>query len=508
MKAALNRIFFSFLKGVERVGNALPHPAFLFLLLCGIVVLISFLAAQFGLEAIHPKTKQVLLPVNLLSVEGLHYLLTEMVKNFTGFAPLGTVLVAMIGFSFAEKSGLLGALLRLIVIKSPKALVIPAILLAGVLSHTAGDIGYVLLIPLSAMAAYQVGLHPLAGLAASFAGVSGGFAANFLLSTADPLLSGISQEAARIIDADYKVSPLANWYFMASSSILIVLIGTLVTNKIVIPFLGKFSGAAPESEGLALKEEEKKGLRVAGLVLAVLVGFILWGCVPEDGFLRDPKTGNLLTSPILKGIVPVVFLIGTLTGLAYGFVAKSFRTQDDLVRAMQDAMVTMAPYLVLVFFASQFIALFNYSNVGVIAAIHGADYLETVGLGSVSLMIGFILLTVVMDLMIGSASAKWALMAPIFIPMFMLLGYAPELTQSAYRIGDSVVNIISPLMSYFPLILAFAAKYDSQARVGTLVALMLPYSLSFLLFWSCFLFLWMTMEWPLGPGAELWYRLP
>ncbi len=507
-KSLLSRFFFVFLKKIETIGNALPHPAFLFLLLSVMVVILSYFVSHSGIEAIHPKTKEILQPVNLLSVTGLHFLLTEMVKNFTGFAPLGTVLVAMLGFSFAEKSGLLAALLRALVLRAPRFLVIPAILLAGVLSHTAGDIGYVLLVPLSAMAAYQVGLHPLAGLAASFAGVSGGFAANFLLSTADPLLSGISQEAARIVDAGYRVSPVVNWYFMASSSLLIVLIGTLVTNRIVIPFLGRYTGQVEKSSEGALRPEEKRGLIAAGLVLAILVLTILAGCYPEDGFLRDPKTGDLLHSPVLKGVVPIIFLVGTLTGLAYGFIAKTFKNQNDLIDAMQSAMATMAPYLVLVFFAAQFIALFNFSNVGVITAIHGANALEHLDLSAVTIMVGFILLTVVMDLMIGSASAKWALMAPIFVPMFMLLGFAPELTQAAYRIGDSVVNIISPLMSYFPLILAFAAKYDSKARVGTLVALMLPYSLSFLVFWSCFLFLWMTMEWPLGPGAQLWYRLP
>jgi aminobenzoyl-glutamate transport protein len=496
------------LEAVERVGNALPQPALLFLLLTGVVILVSFVAHTLGFSAVHPIKKDNLVVLNLLSMAGLHYLLTDMVKNFTGFAPLGTVLVAMLGFSFAEKSGLLSTVLRLLVLKSPRFLIVPVVLLAGILSHTAGDVGYVLLIPLAAMVFHSAGLHPLAGLAASFAGVSGGFAANFLLSTADTLLGGLSQEAARIIDPQFVVTPVANWYFMASSSLLIILIGTLVTNRIIIPYLGDYKGEAPLAALDRLSLSERRGLWAAGWAGAVIFILLLLGTIPESGFLRDPVNGSLLSSPLLKGIVPLIFVIGAATGLAYGFTAKTFKNQSDVINAMQESMVMMAPYLVLVFFASQFIALFNHSNMGVILAVHGSEALKTMNMSGAFLMICFIFLTVILDLFIGSASAKWALMAPIFVPMFMLLGYSPALTQASYRIGDSVVNIISPLMSYFPLILAFMNKYEPKARVGTLIAIMLPYSISFLIFWSAMLFLWMTFGWDMGPGAGLWYSLP
>lgn len=494
-----------FLFFIERAGNALPHPALLFLILTVFVIALSAVVSVLGIEAAHPVTKKIIQSSNLLSVNGLHLILTDMVKNFTSFAPLGTVLTAMLGFSIAEKSGLLPALLRLLVMRAPRKLVIPAILMAGVLSHTAGDVGYILLIPLAAMTFHSVGMNPIAGLAICFAGVSGGFAANLLLSTADVLLSGLSQEAARIIDPAYVVTPVSNWYFMATSSFLIVAIGTLVATKITIPFAGVYTGEAPRETMTDLSRDEKRGLQLAGLTAFLLLAVIAFGIIPSDGYLRDPAA-DLFHSPLLKGVVVVVFFLGALTGLAYGYGAKTFKNPNDVVNAMQEAMATMAPYLVLVFFASQFIAFFNASNVGLILAVKGSEVLKTAGLGIIPLMLGFIVLVCFLDLVIGSASAKWALLAPIFVPMFMLVGAAPELTQAAYRIADSVVNIISPLMSYFPLILAFAIKYDPRARVGTVIALMLPYSIAFLLFWSLMLFVWIFFDLPLGPGANLFYN--
>lgn len=496
------------LHALERAGNALPHPAVLFLGLTVGVILLSAAAGSFGLSALHPVKKEPIVALNLFSAAGLQMLMTDMVKNFTGFAPLGTVLVALLGFSLAEKSGLVSTLLRLLVLNSPRGLLVPAVLFAGVLSHTAGDVGYVLLIPLAALTFHSAGLNPLAGLAICFAGVSGGFAANILLSTADPLLSGITQEAARIIDPRYPVTPLANWYFMATSSFLIVGVGTLVANRVTIPFLGPYKGEA-ERKGLErLSADERRGLVWAGLVLAVLMGGALWGVVPEDGFLRSPKNPDILHSPLISGVVAVIFILGAATGLAFGAGARTFKDHMGPVNAMQEAMATMAPYLVLVFFASQFIALFNFSNMGLILAVHGSEFLKGLGLGTIPLMIGFILLTCVLDIFIGSASAKWALIAPVFVPMFMLTGTAPELTQAAYRVGDSVINIVSPLMAYFPLILSFANKYDPKAKVGTVLALMVPYSFWFLVSWCVMLFLWVTFEIPLGPGAALYYVLP
>jgi len=489
---------------VERAGNALPHPAVLFLWLSLVVIIASALVTGAGIEAMHPVKNEPIRATNLLSVTGLQLVITDMVKNFSGFAPLGTVLVAMLGFSIAEKSGLIPALMRLLVLKSPRPLLIPAILVAGVLSHTAGDVGYVLLIPLAGMAFHSAGMNPIAGIAVCFAGVSGGFAANFLLSTADTMLSGLSQEAARIIDPKYVVTPVANYYFMATSSVLIVTIGTLIANRVTIPFAGAYKGSAAHQDLKALSSDEKRGLLVAGLVALALITFMAFGAVPADGYLRDPKA-DFFHSPMMKGVVSFVFLFGALTGIAYGYASHKFTKHNDVINAMQEAMATMAPYLVLVFFASQFISLFNASNVGLILAVKGSDALKATGLGILPLMFGFIILTCLLDLVIGSASAKWALMAPVVVPMFMLLGISPELTQAAYRIADSVVNIISPLMSYFPLILAMIIRYEPDAKVGTLLALMLPYSMAFLLFWTAMLMIWIALGLPIGPGAPLHY---
>lgn len=501
-------LLYRFLARVERAGNALPHPALMFLILMFVVIILSAVFSVMGITALHPVSKETLSAVNLFSAHGLRTIITDMVKNYTGFAPLGTVLVAMLGFSLAEKSGLLTTLLRLLVLKAPKALLVPAVLLAGVMSHTGGDIGYVLLIPLAGLTFHSAGRNPIAGIAICFAGVSGGFAANILLSTADPLLSGISQEAARILNTSYVVSPLSNYYFMATSSLLIIGIGTLIANKITIPFLGDYQGESPRGALEKLSAGEKSGLLWSGLVALGLVLFLLAGLVPADGYLRDPATPDFLHSAALKGVVAIIFLFGALPGLAFGFASKTFKNQNDVVKAMQEAMVTMAPYLVMVFFAAQFIQLFSISNMGLILAVKGSEVLRELNLGPIPLMLGFILLTVLLDLVIGSASAKWALMAPIFVPMFMLLGVSPELSQASYRIADSVVNIISPLMPYFPLILAFTNKYDPKASIGTVIALMLPYSIGFLIFWSLMLFAWITFNLPLGPGAHLHYVLP
>lgn len=487
---------------VEVLGNKLPHPALLFFYLSLVVIALSWMADFFQLQAIHPISKETLLPVNLLSAHGLRLFLADMVKNFTGFAPLGTVLIAMLGFSIAEKSGWISAILKLVVSRSSPRILVPMILLAGILSHTGGDLGYVLLIPLSAIAFQSAGLHPLAGLTISFAGVSGGFAANFLLSTADPMLAGITQEAARILKPDITISPLSNWYFMSASSLLIIGIGTWVGQKVTIPFLGPWNGAthttADQKALLSLAAHEKKALIYSFAALIVFIIFLVLGHISTFGYLLDPKNPNLLGSYALKGVVSLIFILGSLLGIVYGKVSGSFKKTNDIIAAMQDSMSTMAPYIVMVFFASQFIALFNQSNMGIILAVNGSTFLKSLDLHTGVLILGFILLTVILDLVIGSASAKWTLMAPIFVPLFILLDIRPELTQAAYRVADSVVNIISPLMIYFPMIMAFANKYDPKAKVGTLIALMLPYSIFFLIFWSVMLLAWIYLGWPLG----------
>ncbi len=491
------------LGAVERLGNALPHPASLFAGLALLVVLLSGLFKALGAGAVHPGTGELIEPVSLLTLHGLHRILTEMVTNLTSFAPLGTVLVSMMGIGIAERTGLIGAALRLLVLSAPRGLLTFLIVLAGILSNTASEVGYVLLVPLGAIIFQTMGRHPLAGLAAAFAGVSGGYSANLLLGTIDPLLAGLSEEAARIIDPAYLVNPACNWYFMIVSTFFIAAAGTWVTERIVVPRLGAYTGEGAGEPLARLTADEKRGLRFAAVAGLVFAAFLAAGTVPAGGYLRDPATGDLLRSPFTSGIVAFIFLGAALLGVAYGLGARTIRSDGDAVAGMGKSMETLGVYIVLCFFAAQFVAYFKWTNLGLIVAVKGAGALQSAGLGDIPLMLSFVALSALMNLVMGSASAKWAIMAPVFVPMFMLLGYSPELVQATYRVGDSVTNVISPLMSYFPLIVAFMKKYEDRAGIGTVVATMLPYSVAFFLVWTALLVGWLLLGLPLGPGAAL-----
>lgn len=496
-----------FLAVVERAGNTLPHPATLFFLLTVLVVIASAVVAQFDVGVVHPKTGDIVTPVNLLSVDGLQRIMGGLVTNFTGFAPLGTVLVALIGIGVAEHSGLIGACLRIVVLNAPRFLLTPIVVFAGVMSNMASEIGYVLLVPLAGLLYVAAGRHPILGIAAAFAGVSGGYSANLLLGTIDPLLSGLSQEAAQIVDPEYTVSPAANLFFMQASTPLVTLLGWFVTEKIVARRFPDGNYGRGDEKIEPLSPAEKRGLAYAGLATALLTALVLWATVPADGALRIAGESDVLKSlaPFLHGIVALIFVAGGLVGIAYGVGAGTIRSDTDVINGMSRSMGTLASYLVLVFFAAQFVALFNWTQLGLIFAVEGAEFLKSVGLPKIPLLLCFILLTAVVNLAMGSASAKWALMAPVFVPMFMLLGYSPEVTQTAYRVGDSVTNIISPMMSYFALVIAFLQRYEPKAGIGTVVATMIPYSITFLLGWSLLFALWIALGLPLGPGAPLVY---
>lgn len=491
-----------FLGSVERIGNLLPHPATLFAGFALLVVLASWVASWFNLTVTHPGTGETISTVNLVSKEGLNMILSKMVTNFTSFAPLGTVLVSLLGIGIAEGSGLIGAILRKIVLAAPKRLLTFVIVFAGILSNTASEVGYVLLVPLAAVIFQAAGRHPIAGLAAAFAGVSGGYSANLLLGTIDPLLAGLSEEAARILDPTYLVNPAANYYFMFVSTFVIAILGTWVTEKIVVPRLGIYEGEEKAIGLETLNPLEKKGLRYALIASLLFTVFIVGGLIPYDGYLRGDE-GAILRSPFMSGIVAFIFLGAGLAGIAYGIGAKTFKNDEDVMKGMSKSMETLGSYIVLVFFAAQFVAYFNWTNLGLIFAVSGAEVLQSSGLGPIPLMLSFVVVSAIINLVMGSASAKWAIMAPIFIPMFMLLGYSPELVQVAYRVGDSVTNIISPMMSYFALIVAFMQRYDKKAGIGTIVSSMLPYSIVFFIGWSILLMIWIWLGLPIGPGAQL-----
>ncbi|MFC2133760.1 AbgT family transporter [Bacteroidota bacterium] len=498
-----NKFVDKFLGIIENVGNKLPHPTTLFALFALAVIILSWFVSLFDLQVIHPGTGEIIKPVSLLSVEGFHRIILNLITNFTSFAPLGTVLVSLLGIAVAEHSGLIGSVLRLLVLKAPKNLLTFVIVFAGILSNTASEIGYVLLVPLSAIIFLAVGRHPIAGLAAAFAGVSGGYSANLLLGTIDPLLAGLTQEAAHIIDTSYEVNPAANYYFMFVSTFFIAAAGTWVTEKIVIPRLGKYKGTVEAEEIKPLSSDEKRGLLYSAVSMVIFGAVVLLGLIPENGFLRDQETLSILKSPFLKGIVSFIFFGGVVAGIAYGIGAKTIKNDADAIKGMNKSMETLGSYIVLVFFAAQFVAFFNWTNLGMIVAVEGANILKSSGLGPIPLLLAFIAISSMINLVIGSASAKWAVMAPVFIPMFMILGYSPELVQVAYRVGDSVTNIISPMMSYFALIIAFINKYDKKAGIGTLIATMIPYTITFFVVWTILFIVWFIFNIPVGPGAEM-----
>ena len=507
-------LFDRFLNGVERVGNKLPHPIALFAIFAAVTALLSAIFAAMGVSAsgelINRATNtvemQTITAVSLLNQKGVIYMLTSAVKNFTGFAPLGVVLVAMLGVGVAETSGYIPTILKRTVAVTPRSLITPVVVFLGIMSNIASDAGYVVLIPIGALMFMAYGRHPMAGLAAAFAGVSGGFSANLVIGTTDPLLSGISTEAVHILDAARSVEPTSNWYFMIASTFLITIIGTIVTDYIVEPRLGKYNGKFLEGafESNQITAKEQKALRMANITLLVMTLLVVLVCLPADSFMRNPKTGSLIAgAPLMQRIIVLIMFFFLIPSVVFGYVSGKFKDNKDVCGAMGKAMSSMGAYIALAFVAAQFISYFSYTKLGTIIALKGAQFIESTGIGGIPLMILFILFSAFINLFMGSASAKWTILAPVFIPMFMLLGYSPELTQVAYRIGDSTTNIITPLMSYFAMIIVFAKEYDENSGIGTLISTMLPYSIFFLIGWSLLLVVWMFFGLPLGPGAGL-----
>jgi aminobenzoyl-glutamate transport protein len=493
------------LNSIERVGNLLPDPAILFLILLFVVWGFSALLSPMTFAEIDPRTGEPLVVNNLLTGTALATFLATMVQTFTSFHPLGVVLVALLGVGVAEHTGFINAGLKgLLGVTSPMLLT-PMLIFVAIISHTAADAGYVLVIPLGAVIFYAAGRHPLAGIAAAFAGVSGGFSANFIPSAIDPLLAGLTQEAAQIMAPDRLVNPLANWYFTAASSFLIILVGWYLTDKVVEPRLKSVVvdgdvAEIPQME--ALTQPERRGLTAALVAMLLGLAVLIIVTLPGDSPMRAPD-GEITasTAPLMQSIVPLIFLLFLIPGVVYGYMAKTVKSHRDIVQGMSKSMSTMGYYIVLAFFASLFIAAFGRSNIGALLALKGAGALQALALPGQVTIIGIILLSGGVNLLIGSASAKWALLAPVFVPMLMALGISPELTQAAYRVGDSTTNIITPLMPYFPLVVVFSQKYVKNTGIGTLVSMMLPYSVVFLVLWTAFLLIYWMVGIPLGLQA-------
>ncbi|MDX1459924.1 MAG: AbgT family transporter [Xanthomonadales bacterium] len=494
---------------IERVGNRLPDPAVLFIALLFIVMLLSWFLSYFEYSVIDPRTREPLAVVNQLSGPALAQFFSSMVTTFAHFHPIGVVLVAMLGIGVAEHTGFINAALRAMLGFTARWLLTPMVIFVGLISHTAADAGYVLVIPLGGVIFYAAGRHPLAGIAAAFAGVSGGFSANLVPSSIDPMLSGIAQSAAQILDPSVAVNPLNNFFFTASSSLLIVLLGWLITDRFVEPRLSR----QPVDDNIEdlpdMGERGANDARALRWALLSMLGAIVLLAVtawPDDSPWRG--TGGSLTeagAPLMGSIVALIFVLFLLPGIVFGVISGSVRSSKDVIEGMTKAMNSMAYYLVIMFFISLFIYAFSQSNLGVLLALEGAAVLQALGLPAALTITGIIALTWFINLFVGSASAKWALLAPIFVPMLMELGISPDLTQAAYRLGDSTSNIITPLMPYFPLVVVYCQRYIKNTGIGTVTAMMLPYSLGFVVLWTIFLLIYWKLGIPLGLQASYGY---
>jgi aminobenzoyl-glutamate transport protein len=515
-----------FLGFVERIGNGLPDPVFIFFYLILALIGISVVCALVGVTAMHPTqtladgSPLLLQAQSLLSAENIQRLWTQMPATFTHFHPLGYVLVVMLGAGVAERSGLFASGIRQAVRNAPKGLLTPVVAIVAMLSNHAADAGYVVMIPLAAIIFAAAGRHPMAGIAAAFAGVSGGFSANISPGQLDALLFGITEAAmdASQIDSGWSMNIAGNWYFISALLVIYLPVIWYVTDRVIEPRLGTWTpsgdqAAAFGDESAPLTDAERKGLRWAGF--AIVGVCLLWALMTfgpgtpllNDGEGTDGQPWYVTATPFFRSLVAGFFVIFLAAGWAYGAAAGTIKTHRDLVVMMAEAMKDMGYYLVLAFAAAHFVAMFNWSNLGLITAVHGAGAIENSGL-PLPIALGLIVLfAAFLNLFVGSASAKWALLAPVLVPMLLLLGISPEGATATYRVGDAATNIISPLMVYFPLVLIFAQRWQKDFGIGSLTAMMIPYSIWMLLTGVALVMLWILLGLPLGPGAPIGFDL-
>ncbi len=517
-----------FLGWVERVGNLLPEPAMIFVYLIIVLMALSTIGAALGWSASlaysgeEAPTGAVLADgaityqaTSLFSAENMGLLLAEMPRTMAGFAPLGLILVIMLGAAVAERSGLFSALIRASLRDAPRGVLTPVVTLVGMISHHASDAAYVVFIPLAAIIYAAAGRHPIAGLAAAFAAVSGGYAGNVTPGQIDVLLFGFTQEAARIVEPGWAMNPAGNWWFILAIVALYTPVIWFITDRVVEPRLGTWSGEVDadtraELARSTLEPLERQGLRRAGLAALVIVGlFVAFASLPGyTPLIDEAAAGTARLQPLYASLIAGFFLLFVAAGVAFGSAVGTVKNSHDVTEMMTQGIRAIAPYIVFVFFAAHFVAMFNWSRLGPILAINGAEALAALAFPAPLLLVSVQLLGSLLDLFIGSASAKWSALAPVVVPMFMLLGISPEMTTAAYRMGDSYTNIMTPLMSYFPLILAFARRWDTSFGVGSLLALMLPYALTFMVVGVAMVVSWVAFDLPLGPGAQVFYQAP
>ena len=502
----------SILTAVERIGNRLPDPVFIFVWLIGILIVVSVVAAIAGLAAVHPVTGEPVDAISLLSADNLRRLVTDMPTTFTHFHPLGYVLVVMLGAGVAERCGFLGAAMRVGVRDAPKLLLTPIVVAVGMVGNLAADAAYVVLIPLAGVIFAAAGRHPVAGITATFAGVSGGFSANLFPGQLDALLFGITEAGAEILSPGWNANIAGNWYLIMALFFVYLPIIWFVNDRLVEPRLGPWRGGTvvgdEEAGAGPLTELERKGLRWGALaLLAVVLLWVLLTVGPGTPLIDEAAKPEARLTPFYQSLVAGFFLLFLAGGWTYGAVTGTIKGHRDLVRMMAASMAEMGYYLVLAFAAAHFVAMFVWSNLGLILAIDGAEFLRWTNLPGPLLLGGLVLLTGFINLFVGSASAKWALLAPILVPMLMLLQISPETATAAYRIGDSATNIITPLMFYFPLILVFCRRWVEGFGLGSLMAVMIPYSVWLLISGVVIIVAWVGLDLPLGPGASVGYIL-
>ena len=499
-----------FLATIERVGNMVPHPAIIFFLLIAVVIVLSVIFAALGTtvtydgfdESIGDIVQQTTAVRSLLSGDGIRFMLTSPVANFLGFTGVGVILVAMIGVGLAEESGLIATLVRKLVAIAPRSIFTFMIVMVGVLSSIAADAGYLVLVPLAAAAFHSMGRHPLAGLAAGFSGVAAVFLVNVFVTPTDALLVEVTNDAIRTVNPEAQISVVGNLFFMIASSIVMGIICTVLTERFVEPRLGPYTGGVPVEASTGLSGSEELGLKYAGRALlgfVIVIGLLTAPPLPW-GILRNQDTGGIMAgSPFMSGLIVLISLLFLVLGYAYGKGAGTIANVTAAIGLIVKTWSNLAGMIFLLFVIANFIAFFNYTNLATVLAVNLADFLQTTNLGATSYIILFVVVVAIIDIILTGALAKWAILAPVFVPLFMRLGGDPNLVLAAYRVGDSPMNVITPLNVYLAVMVGFANKYQKDAGIGTIVALMLPYTVVLLVLWTLMLILWYTFGLPLGP---------
>ncbi|SES71832.1 AbgT family transporter [Thorsellia anophelis] len=503
-----------FLDTIERFGNAIPNITVLIFFAFLICLILSFILSKFDFDYIHPLTHEKIVIVNQMTEQGLLNLITGLVGNFMGFPPLGITIVATLGIGIAEASGFLQAILKKLLRITPRKALTPLVAFVAVVSHVASDSAYVFLMPIAALMYYNYGRHPLAGIAAAFAGLAGGFSASFLPSNIDPIMQGFTQDAAHIVDPTYSVNVLSNYFVSLGGTIGVIGMCWLITDKWVEPRLNRNIPIAFGEQKGSVKEMtymtplEIKAFRFAMLSLLLLAGGLTLWAYPESSILRFEGSLTSNKSPLMNMIVPILLVFFSVPGIIYGYITGKFKSSNDIVKSMEGILTTLISFFVFAFVCAQFLYIFKVSNIGTLLAFSGADLLKSLALPSGITIIGVIILTGLLNILITSASAKWSVMAPVLVPMLMAVGISPELTQASFRISDSAVNVATPMFPFYPLIISYCQKYFKGTGVGTLSSMMIPYTLGLLLVLTATLFIFWGFEIPLGIGSQFHWSPP